>query len=166
MAVAKFTLGAEGDIDAFEDYIFSLFESTNYKDLINYWIKTLDDTNTPFPTAAPTESASPTSAPTTNIEYATTNDIQKDKTTKNGDIVIESNKKESNEMESIIILICIVGGLVIVCLIGFVGYKCYKRKKSGPNLDAVRSRSEYELNDIDGEVIDETTKLTPQSTHL
>eukprot|EP00486_Rosalina_sp_Unknown_P013635 CAMPEP_0201585526 /NCGR_PEP_ID=MMETSP0190_2-20130828/122965_1 /ASSEMBLY_ACC=CAM_ASM_000263 /TAXON_ID=37353 /ORGANISM="Rosalina sp." /LENGTH=95 /DNA_ID=CAMNT_0048031635 /DNA_START=309 /DNA_END=592 /DNA_ORIENTATION=+ len=69
VAVAKYTLAADGDMEEFENYIWDTFDNIDFKDTMDYWIKRLDDTNTPFPTMAPT---SPTSAPSGVVQYMTT----------------------------------------------------------------------------------------------
>ena len=134
--------------------------------MVDYWIHALDDTNTPFPTIAP---ASPTSAPSGVVQYMTTNNkdsIQTTDVNEDGPITHKDGPEGNDESKLIVIICVVVGLLIIIPISGFFIYKCYKKNKA-PNMDGVSlpSRSELQLNDIGGN-IDETTALTPESTHL
>lgn len=167
MAVAKFTLGADRDIDAFENYIDSILYNSDFKNTLKYWIKALDDTNTPFPTVSPIKTLSPTSAPSGVIHAITTNGRQ---TTKDKDVegISVSDGTGTDEIELIVIICVVIGILLVISIAGFIIYRCYKKKHSQPDMNEVTlpSRTDLELEAINEGPIDETTALTPDSTHL
>ena len=162
-------MGADGDIDAFENYFLDAFDDPQFEQMMDYWIHHLDDTNTPFPSMASTP---PTSAPSGFVEqYLTTNEEESgSQTTHAEDVIIHRNGNEGNETKVIVIVCVVVGLLMLMAICGFLImiYKCYKRNKAR-NMDgmvALPSTSELQLNDVDGGIIDEKTALTPESTHL
>ena len=168
-AVSEFTVQTDGNLVAFEEFLFQILDSEEYALLFNRWLKDLDDTNVQsvddLISTTNTIETSPTPIESTDINE----NFDPDETTK---YLFENTQKQP--IDELIIFMIIIGiALCVGISVIMTSFMCRQRKRwfLSPSISIVPPHSvlrevDLEMQGLNQCNMDEMSIPTPNSTRL